>query len=321
MNEEQPVDSPDLERRFRKTYEILEPDVPLGEGAFGKVYKGRHTRTGKLVALKKMTLDTEEEGVPTAAVREIGLLKELSHPNIVELLDVFCTLSKLTLVFELVGEDLKKYMKSVNFSLSPTVVKNLSFQLCCGVCYCHASRILHRDIKPQNLLIDSKLHLKIADFGLARFYTVPAENYTHEVITVWYRAIEILLGSPNYGAPVDMWSVSCVMCEMATGSPFFAGDSEIDTIFLIFQKLGTPTVEECPQLLEMPDFKPSFPKWRRRPWTQIRNMAAQVGTSGINFAEEALAYNASKRLTAHQAVKHAYFADVSRSQANGCSFT
>lgn len=120
--------------------------------------------------------------MPSTAIREIALLKELSHENVVKLLDVFCSTKKLVLVFEFVQQDLKKYIRSLKGeNLTPKVIKSLSYQLCLGIEFCHANRILHRDLKPQNLLIDACLRLKIADFGLARAYSVPVPKYTHEV--------------------------------------------------------------------------------------------------------------------------------------------
>mmetsp|Transcript_46543 Transcript_46543/g.134740 ORF Transcript_46543/g.134740 Transcript_46543/m.134740 type:complete len:319 (-) Transcript_46543:67-1023(-) len=303
----------EMEQRFESQYEILEK-TPLGEGTYGKVYKARQNRTGKIVAMKKMKLDSEEEGVPSTAIREIALLKELPHENVVKLLDVFCSTNKLTLVFEFAENDLKKYMKSLGRQLPPSTIKSLAFQLCRGIEFCHANRILHRDLKPQNLLIDQRLRLKIADFGLARAYTVPVPKYTHEVVTVWYRAPEILLGSALYSVPVDQWSVGCILGEMATGAPLFAGDSEIDTIFKVFQKLGTPTVEAWPGLAEMPEFKPTFPKWSIKGWENIRNTKAQVGLEGIDLLDKLMAYDPKKRLSARRALQHAYFADVERPQ-------
>lgn len=295
-------------------YDVLEPDVPLGEGSYGKVYKARDVKSGKLVAMKKMRFDVEEEGVPTTVIREIALLKELSHPHVVKLLDVFCSTTRLVLIFELIESDLKKYMKSLKGRLLPRIVKNLSFQLFRGIEFCHASRILHRDIKPQNLLLDpQQLTLKIADFGLARLYTTDGKKYTHEVVTIWYRAPELLLGSSVYTTPVDIWSVLCVVGEMATGAPLFAGDSEIDTIFAIFQKRGTPTYEEWPGLEKLPYFKLTFPKWQAKAWADIRNIEAQVGSYGMDILEKGLVYDPPRRISARRALQHEYFEDVDRS--------
>lgn len=305
----------EAERQFQAQYEMVDK-VLLGEGTYGKVYKARSVRTGESVAMKQMKPDAQEEGMPPTAIREIAIIKELSHPNVVKLLDVFCKPNKLVLVFEFLENDLKKYMKSLNGRLTPAVVKNLAYQLVKGVEFCHASRIIHRDLKPQNLLIDSRLRLKIADFGLARAFTVPVPKYTHEVVTVWYRPPEILLGCTLYSIPVDLWSIGCVLGEMATGTPLFAGDSEIDTIFKVFQKLGTPTEAIWPGLSELPDFKPSFPKWPVRGWAAIRNTAQQVGPDGINLLERLMNYDPKKRLSARRALQHPYFIDVDRAQVD-----
>jgi len=302
----------DEDRQLESQFEIIEK-TPRGEGTYGKVYKARNRRSAEVVAMKQMKLDAQEEGVPSTAIREIALLKELSHVNVVRLLDVFCKPSKLVLVFEFLENDLKKYMKSVGGHLTPSTVKNLFYQLCRGTDFCHANRIIHRDLKPQNLLIDSHLRLKIADFGLARAFTVPVPKYTHEVVTVWYRPPEILLGASVYSIPIDIWSMGCIFGEMATGAPLFAGDSEIDTIFKVFQKLGTPSEQMWPGVNELPDFKPNFPQWPTRGWANIRNTCQQVGPEGIDLLENTICYDPRRRLSARRTLHHAYFRDVDKS--------
>mmetsp|Transcript_114435 Transcript_114435/g.363714 ORF Transcript_114435/g.363714 Transcript_114435/m.363714 type:complete len:266 (-) Transcript_114435:575-1372(-) len=239
---------------------------------------------------------------------EVALVKELSHPNVVKLLDVFCSTKKLVLVFEFLEYDLGKYMKSVDRVLDPKIIQYLSYQLCDGIQFCHANRILHRDLKPQNLLIDSKLRLKIADFDLARPDSVLVRNYTPEVVTVWYRPPEILLGCTHYRTAADIWSVGCTIAEMATGFPLFAGDSEIGTIFQVFEKLGTPTVEQWPGLMDLPHFKPTFPQWRLKGWETIRNTRAQIGVDGMDLLDRLLAYDPRRRVNAHTALQRRYFA-------------
>merc|ERR1719258_788844 len=120
---------------------------------------------------------------------------------------------ELVLVFELLDSDLKKFMKARNGSLQPKQVQILARQLLMGMEFCHANRVIHPDLKPQNLLIDANMRLKIADFGLARAFSLPIPQYTHEVVTVWYRPLEILLGSKLYSIPVDMWGVGCIPCR------------------------------------------------------------------------------------------------------------
>ncbi|XP_029784825.1 cyclin-dependent kinase 3 isoform X3 [Suricata suricatta] len=207
--------------------DVFQKVEKIGEGTYGVVYKAKNKETGQLVALKKIRLDLETEGVPSTAIREISLLKELKHPNIVRLLDVVHCEKRLYLVFEFLSQDLKKYMDSTPASGLPLhLVKSYLFQLLEGVSFCHSHRVIHRDLKPQNLLIDELGAIKLADFGLARAFGVPLRTYTHEVVTLWYRAPEILLGSKFYSTAVDVWSIGCIFAEMvergtdmATGRP------------------------------------------------------------------------------------------------------
>ncbi len=155
-------------------------------------------------------MEAEDEGVPSTAIREISLLKELNHANIVNLLDIVHEQNQLYLVFEYLEQDLKRYMDYSGFPrLDPSLVKSYIRQILTGIAYCHSHRVLHRDLKPQNLLINRKGCIKLADFGLARAFGVPVRTYTHEVITLWYRAPEILLGARQYSTPVDIWSIAC----------------------------------------------------------------------------------------------------------------
>uniref|UniRef100_A0A915HQ62 Protein kinase domain-containing protein n=1 Tax=Romanomermis culicivorax TaxID=13658 RepID=A0A915HQ62_ROMCU len=176
---------------------------------YGVVYKARQKSTGKLVALKKIRLESEEEGVPSTAIREISLLKELRHPNVVKLEDVILEEKSLHLIFEFLSMDLKKYIDTIpdNEYMDKMLVKSYLYQISEALYFCHRRRILHRDLKPQNLLIDSKGVIKLADFGLARAIGIPVRVYTHEIVTLWYRAPEVLLGSQRYSMPVDIWSV------------------------------------------------------------------------------------------------------------------
>ncbi|KAI6645694.1 Cyclin-dependent kinase 3 isoform X2 [Oopsacas minuta] len=208
----------------------------IGEGTYGVVYKAKNLKTGTIVALKKIRLDIEAEGVPSTTIREISLLMELKHPNVVSLHEVIHADDKIFLVFEFLDQDLKKYMDSVQGSgLPPEITKSYTYQLLSGISYCHTHRVLHRDLKPQNLLIDSRGYIKLADFGLARTFGIPLRAYTHEIVTLWYRSPEILLGAPVYTISVDMWSIGCIMAEMSSKKPLFPGDSEIDQLFRIFR--------------------------------------------------------------------------------------
>lgn len=183
----------------------------LGEGTYGVVYRAKDQKGNEIYALKKIRLQTEDEGVPSTAIREISLLKELQHKNIVQLLDVIHTQKKLTLVFEYIDKDLKKMMDdSEGGCLDISTAKSFLYQLIKGMDFIHKHCVLHRDLKPQNLLISKEGIVKIADFGLARGYGVPVNNYTNEVVTLWYRPPDVLLGSKTYGTTVDIWSIGCI---------------------------------------------------------------------------------------------------------------
>ncbi|CAE7509623.1 CDC28 [Symbiodinium microadriaticum] len=297
----------DDERRFDRQYVIEEKEKPVGEGTYGAVHRAFCNRLQKTVAIKRVKMEHEDEGMPSTAIREVAVLKAADHPNVVKLLDVACSPGRLHLVFEFVDANLKQYMKKFGLRLEPEVVRSLQKQLMNGIDYCHARRIIHRDLKPQNILVDGEDHLKIADFGMARAFNLPLPKYTHEVVTTWYRSPEILFGCEEYSLGVDVWSAGCILGEMATGAALFHGDSEIDTIFQIFRKLGTPTEADWPGLSSLPDFKPTFPQWRRRPWTEIRNIASQLGSAGVRLLDSMLRYDPACRVSAKQTLQHEYF--------------
>ncbi|XP_015359648.2 cyclin-dependent kinase 3 isoform X2 [Marmota marmota marmota] len=292
----------------------------IGEGTYGVVYKAKNKETGQLVALKKIRLDLETEGVPSTAIREISLLKELKHPNIVRLLDVVHSEKKLYLVFEFLSQDLKKYMDSMPVSELPLhLVKSYLFQLLQGVNFCHSHRVIHRDLKPQNLLINEFGALKLADFGLARAFGVPLRTYTHEVVTLWYRAPEILLGSKFYSTAVDIWSIGCIFAEMVERErdepALFPGDSEIDQLFRIFRTLGTPSEATWPGVTQLPDYKGSFPKWTRK---GLEEIVPNLEPKGKDLLMQLLQYDPSRRISAKAALAHPYFSSPEPSPASQC---
>lgn len=302
----------------------------IGEGTYGVVYKATDKITEQVVALKKIRLETESEGVPSTAIREISLLKELEHPNVVSLLDVVHADHKLYLVFEYLDKDLKKHMEdtesiqrnsstSINQSgdssknisgLPENLAKSYLRQLLSGIAYCHAHRVLHRDLKPQNLLIDNRGNIKLADFGLARAFGVPVRNFTHEVVTLWYRPPEILLGEKTYSTAVDIWSLGCIFAEMLTKKPLFPGDSEIDQLFRIFRLLGTPDESMWPGVTQLQDFNNSFPRWEAP--SRFSDILPELKASGIlskegwHLMSELLLYDPERRLTAREALAHPY---------------
>ncbi|KAK4564668.1 hypothetical protein RGQ29_006663 [Quercus rubra] len=281
----------------------------IGEGTYGVVYKARDRTTNETIALKKIRLEQEDEGVPSTAIREISLLKEMQHGNIVRLQDVVHSEKRLYLVFEYLDLDLKKYMdSSPEFAKDLRQIKMFLYQILRGIAYCHSHRVLHRDLKPQNLLIDRRTNaLKLADFGLARAFGIPVRTFTHEVVTLWYRAPEILLGSRHYSTPVDVWSVGCIFAEMVNQRALFPGDSEIDELFKIFRVLGTPNDNTWPGVTSLPDYKSTFPKW---PSKDLATVVPSLDSAGVDLLSKMLCFDPSRRITARSALEHEYFKDI-----------
>uniref|UniRef100_A0A8D0AKF6 cyclin-dependent kinase n=1 Tax=Sander lucioperca TaxID=283035 RepID=A0A8D0AKF6_SANLU len=273
-------------------------------GTYATVFKGRSKLTENLVALKEIRLE-HEEGAPCTAIREVSLLKNLKHANIVTLHDIIHTERCLTLVFEYLDSDLKQYLDNCGNLMSMHNVKIFMFQLLRGLSYCHTRKILHRDLKPQNLLINETGELKLADFGLARAKSVPTKTYSNEVVTLWYRPPDVLLGSTEYSTPIDMWGVGCILNEMATGHPMFPGATVKEELHLIFRLLGTPTEETWSGISSNEEFRSYlFPQYR--PQTLI-NHVPRLDTEGIDLLSALLLYDTRSRISAEAALQHPYF--------------
>lgn len=279
----------------------------LGEGTYATVYKGRNAETGQIVALKEINLDSDE-GTPSTAIREISLMKELRHENIVTLYDVIHTENKLNLVFEYMDKDLKRFMdiNGHRGALELEQVRAFMFQLLKGVLFCHDNRVLHRDLKPQNLLINHKGALKLADFGLARAFGVPVNTYSNEVVTLWYRAPDVLLGSRTYNTSIDIWSAGCIMAEMLTGKPLFPGNSNEDQLQRIFKLMGTPTEHTWPGISTLPNYNAGFFLY---PPQNLANLFPQLDPVGLNLLQEMLQLQPDRRISARDALHHQWFAD------------
>ncbi|XP_063702476.1 cyclin-dependent kinase 2 [Culicoides brevitarsis] len=277
----------------------------IGEGTYGIVYRAYNKSTNEYVALKRIRLDNESEGVPSTAIREIALLKELQHHSIVRLEDVVLANDSIYLVFEFLDMDLKRMLDKSKHLFTQALVKSYMYQMLDAMAFCHKHRILHRDLKPQNLLVDRRGHIKLADFGLARIFNFPMRRYTHEVITLWYRAPEILLGTKMYATGIDIWSIGCIFAEMIMKKPLFPGDSEIDQLYRIFRQMGTPTEDSWPGVTSLQDYKPTFPKWESSPLPQ------EIEKFGALYIFKAMMhYDPTKRISAMQALKDPYFNDV-----------
>jgi cyclin-dependent kinase 2 len=249
---------------------------------------------------------SETEGIPSTAMREISLLKNMKHHSIVQLFDVIVAGGCIYMVFEYLDMDLKKLLDRKKQLLTPKLVKSYMQQLLDAIDYCHKNRILHRDLKPQNLLLDCAGHIKLADFGLARTFNIPLRAYTHEVITLWYRAPEILLGCKLYSTAVDIWSLGCIFAEMMMLRPMFQGDSEIDQLYRIFRQFGTPDETVWKNISQLPDFKDSFPKWEKQ---QLPNRMYN-DNDAVELFTSMTRYDPDQRISAKDALNHRYFDNV-----------
>ncbi|XP_011420286.2 cyclin-dependent kinase 18 isoform X1 [Magallana gigas] len=276
----------------------------LGEGTYATVFKGKSRLTDNLVALKEIRLE-HEEGAPCTAIREVSLLRELKHANIVTLHDIIHTDKSLTLVFEYLEKDLKQYMDDCGNIMSMSNVKIFLFQLLRGLSYCHKKQVLHRDLKPQNLLINERGELKLADFGLARAKSIPTKTYSNEVVTLWYRPPDVLLGSTEYSTQIDMWGVGCIFYEMACGRPLFPGSTVEDELYYIFKILGTPTEENFPGISKNEEFLSyNFSQYESE---NLINVAPRLDSEGLNLLSKLLLYEAKRRSSAAEGMRHAFF--------------
>ncbi|KAF8084419.1 hypothetical protein N665_0718s0012 [Sinapis alba] len=296
--------------------EAFEKLEKVGEGSYGKVYRAREKATGLIVALKKTRLHEDEEGVPPTTLREISILRMLARdPHVVRLMDVKQGLNKegktvLYLVFEYVDTDLMKFIRTFRrsgHSIPHDTVKSLMYQLCKGMAFCHGHGVLHRDLKPQNILMDCKtMTLKIADLGLARAFTLPMKKYTHEILTLWYRAPEVLLGATHYSTAVDIWSVGCIFAELVNKHVIFAGESELQQLLRIFRLLGTPNEEVWPGVSKLKDWH-AYPQWKP---LSLSKAVPNLDEAGLDLLSKMLVYEPAKRISAKKAMEHPYFDDL-----------
>ncbi|XP_059479517.1 cyclin-dependent kinase 7 [Neocloeon triangulifer] len=278
----------------------------LGEGQFATVYKAKDIETDTIVAVKKIKIGSRieaKDGINRTALREIKLLQELTHENVIGLLDVFGHKSNVSLVFDFMDTDMEILIKDSSIVLTPANIKAYMVMTLQGLEYLHMNWILHRDLKPNNLLLDSNGILKIGDFGLAKFYGSPNRQYTHQVVTRWYRCPELLFGARLYGVGVDMWAVGCILAELLLRIPFLPGDTDLDQLTKIFQALGTPTDESWPGLSQMPDyivFKPQI-------GTPLRHIFTAAGDDLIFLLEKLLSLSPLERYNCTQCLKLPYF--------------
>lgn len=277
-------------------YTLLEV---IREGRYGAVHRAHDCLTGDTIVVKKIPIMNPSEGVPSSVIREVSLLKELKHENIVRLLNVQSSAYRIDLVFENLDFDLLHFMKTEpTVTKNPLKIKKYLHQILHGVAYCHSQKILHRDLKPGNFLIDRKKDIvKVADFGLARPIDVLLESYTIKGGSLCYKAPERLLGSGQYSTPVDVWAVGCTFAEMVTHQRLF--HSSI---------MGTPDSETLPGFTS---FSEEFGfEANKRPTKDLATVVGGLEPDGVDLLRRMLCLDPSKRLTAREALRHEYFKDI-----------
>lgn len=292
----------------------------VGQGTFGAVYKAEYKQKDfyRLVALKKVLIDSERDGFPITAIREIMIMKRLNHPNILKLIEVVTSppneknknRGNVYLVFEYMEHDLSGLLRtSIKFEVNQ--IKCILHQILCGIGYLHKCNIIHRDIKSANILLNSKGEIKIGDFGLGRIIDPASDKRkTDLVVTLWYRAPELLFGEANYGFAVDVWSIGCVFSELLTGMPLFNGKEEVIQVNKIFEKCGTPTEETWPGVTSLPLFKARSPKTiYRGNLRMVYKDNEKVDDVCFDLLNKMLSLDPRKRITVEEALKHPFFSD------------
>ncbi|CAB4474728.1 unnamed protein product [Rhizophagus irregularis] len=295
----------------KKCAELYENLGQVGEGTYGKVYKARNRETKEIVALKKIRMDPEKEKeagqFPLTAIREIKLLQQCKHGNIVQLKEIMVFQGYVYMVFEYMAHDLTGVLANPKVEYKPRHVKCLMKQILEGLAHLHENGILHRDIKGSNILLNNRGEVKLADFGLARQFDIKFKrDYTNRVITLWYRPSELCLGATEYGWEVDMWSVGCIMMELITGKPLFQGKDEFSQLESIFSLMGVPNKNEWPEIANL-----AWYAMVKRNGPKVSKFREQYGhmlsSGGLELVEALLSINPTKRPSAREALDYAYF--------------
>lgn len=284
-------------------YDILNR---IEEGSYGIVSRARHKRTNEVVALKQLKLEKETYGFPITSLREIHTLMEARHMHIVELKEIVVgdKLDQIYLVMEFVEHDLKTLLTTMRTVFLPSEIKTLMRQLLSAVAFMHSRWIVHRDLKTSNLLMSNRGRIKIADFGLARMFGDPLGDMTNLVVTLWYRAPELLLGAKVYDTSIDMWSVGCIFAELLDKAPIFPGKTEVDQLTRIFRLLGHPTSETWPGYKSLPLAKPKSAASSR---SLLSHHFRYTTEATRDLLQCMLTYDPAKRISAEDALRHPYF--------------
>mmetsp|Transcript_130517 Transcript_130517/g.237337 ORF Transcript_130517/g.237337 Transcript_130517/m.237337 type:complete len:384 (+) Transcript_130517:98-1249(+) len=282
----------------------------LGSGSFGIVYQAQVVETGESVAIKKVFQDKRYKN------RELQIMKELKHPNVVELKHAFYTSGDkpgetyLNVVMEYCSDTVYRVMKHYNKmkqQVPGIFVQLYSYQMCRACAYIHAVGICHRDIKPQNLLVDGRTHaLKLCDFGSAKRLVKGEPNVAY-ICSRYYRAPELIFGATDYTTVIDIWSSACVTAELILGQPIFPGESGVDQLVEIIKVLGTPTREELMAMNpNYTEFK--FPQIKPHPWHKV--FRSRTSPEAIDFISKLLQYDPKTRPSGLAATMMPFFDEL-----------
>jgi len=281
----------------------------LGEGISSVVFKALDRQRNEHVALKTIELENEEEGVPSTALREIAILNRLHHPNIIGLRDVVHHEKKLVIALEYVKWNLRQYCDQ--FELMPSIIQNIMRQLFDAINYCHENNVVHRDLKPHNILIGENQQIKLADFGLSRELGIYVRTCTSEVVTLWYRSPDVLCGNQHYGKSVDMWSLGCILAELASPeiSPPFSGSDPRDTLRKIFELLGSPTPDNWEQAETFENYAQITADFEHYEPEPLEEKYPKLTPNGLDLLLQCWRYDHTRRIKAPEAMKHPYWDD------------
>ena len=289
--------------------ENYEKGSTLGEGTFGRVFLAEDRRTGRHVAIKKIRMGKAKEGVNVTAIREIKFLKELQHENVIELIDVFPHKRNLYLVYEYMTSDLEAIIRDkANIRLKTADVKAYMQMILRGLAACHRHWIMHRDVKPNNILLGPEGQVKLADFGAGRIFGSPNDRkFTTQVFARWYRAPELMFDAQRYSSAVDMWAVGCVFAELMLRRPWLPGNNDLEQLSMIFDALGTPTEDQWPGMKSLPTASQVVFKPIAAPSAVSLRQLFKCDADALDLLQHFLCFDPSRRITAEEALKHPYF--------------
>ncbi|KAH8703671.1 cmgc/cdk/pitslre protein kinase [Talaromyces proteolyticus] len=297
----------------------------IEEGSYGLVSRAKDLVTGEIVALKKLKIDKSPDGFPVTGLREIQTLQRARHNNIVRLREIVMgnNMNDVYLVMDFLEHDMKTLLDDMQEPFLPSEIKTLLQQMISATEFLHSHWILHRDLKTSNLLMNNRGEIKIADFGMARYYGDPPPKLTQLVVTLWYRSPELLLGAESYGPEIDIWSVGCIFGELLTTDPLFQGKNEVDQLSKIFAVTGPPTQQIWPTFRSLPNAKSlrlppgsaSSSGSLTNPPLLPRSKFPYLTNAGLHLLSSLLALNPAARPTAAECLKHPYFREDPRPKA------